>query len=364
MSVHESRFSRLMDLAKEKASDKRRDLLREVTELFFDGQTHSGDADALFTDIIGSVASEMDVTVRAELARRVADAEHAPSALAQRLALDEIEVASPVLQWSKALTDEDLVQIVKTRGHEHLMAVTKRETVSETVSEALVTHGDDRVVGALLRNEGARLSDETFETVADRAEKNAALHAPLVRRKAVPLHVLNQLYMSVEATLRTEILARNDQVSPAELERALKKAKVRVAQKLGALPQDYEEAQRWVQNQKLRNTFSPPVLVRLMRDKETTKFVLAFADFCQIDYETARRIIESNDIDALAMCCRAAGFDRALFVTIAVLIAGGDRGFGRAEAFGHMFNDVPVEAAQRAMRFWRVRAQSEATRAA
>jgi len=364
MSVQESRFARLMDLAKEKASDKRRDLLREVTEMFFDGQSHSGSADAMFTEIIGSVAAEMDVTVRAELARRVADAEHAPSALARRLALDEIEVASPVLQWSKALSDEDLVQIVKTRGHAHMMAVTKRETVSETVSEALVTHGDDRIVGALLRNEGAKLSDETFETVAERAEKNQALQAPLVKRKVVPLHVLNQLYMSVEANLRAEILKRNDAVSPAELERALKKAKVRVAQTMGALPQDYEEAQRWVQNQKLRNTFSPPVLVRLLREKETTKFVLSFADLCQLDFETSRRIVENNDIDSLAMCCRAAGFDRALFVTLAVLIAGGDRGFGRAEAFGQMFNEVPVDAAQRAMRFWRVRAQAEATRAA
>lgn len=364
MTVQDSNFARLIELAREKSSEKRRDLLREVTELFFDSGEQTEDVGSLFTEVVGSVAADMETSVRAELARRVADAKNAPSALARRLALDEIEVAEPVLRWSKALSDADLVQIVRTRSQEHLLAVTRRDTVSEAVSEAIVQHGDDQVVGALLRNEGASLSRDTYEAVVERAQTSKALQAPLVRRKTVPLDLLNEMYMAVEANLRAEILKRNDSVDPAELERALKKARVRVAQAYGALPEDYEEAHRWLQNQKLRNALSPPVLVRLLREKERTKFMLTLADLAHIDFDTARRIVEKDDIDALAMCCRASNFDRALFVTLAVLISGGDRGFGRAEAFGSLYNDIPIEAASRAMRFWRVRRQSEGTKAA
>jgi hypothetical protein len=55
------------------------------------------------------------------------------------------------------------------------------------------------------------------------------------------------------------------------------------------------------------------------------------------------------------MICRAANIERPLFVTLAVLIGGGDDAMARAEEFGRMYNSVPVEAAQRAMRFFKVR---------
>jgi hypothetical protein len=55
------------------------------------------------------------------------------------------------------------------------------------------------------------------------------------------------------------------------------------------------------------------------------------------------------------MICRAAGIERPLFVTLAVLSCGGDEAMSRAEEFGRMYNNVPIEAAQRAMRFFKVR---------
>jgi hypothetical protein len=55
------------------------------------------------------------------------------------------------------------------------------------------------------------------------------------------------------------------------------------------------------------------------------------------------------------MICRAAGIERPLFVTLAVLACGGDEAMARAEEFGKMYNSVPMEAAQRAMRFFKVR---------
>jgi hypothetical protein len=55
------------------------------------------------------------------------------------------------------------------------------------------------------------------------------------------------------------------------------------------------------------------------------------------------------------MICRAANIERPLFVTLAVLAGGGDEAMSRAEEFGRMYNNVPVEAAQRAVRFFKVR---------
>jgi hypothetical protein len=65
-------------------------------------------------------------------------------------------------------------------------------------------------------------------------------------------------------------------------------------------------------------------------------------------------IIDRKDIDGLAMICRASNIERPLFVTLAVLTCGGDEAMQRAEEFGKLYNDVPVEAAQRALRFMKV----------
>jgi hypothetical protein len=60
------------------------------------------------------------------------------------------------------------------------------------------------------------------------------------------------------------------------------------------------------------------------------------------------------------MICRAANIERALFVTIATMTCGGDGAMAKAEEYGRMYNAVPVEAAQRAIRFFRVRKAAEA----
>jgi hypothetical protein len=66
--------------------------------------------------------------------------------------------------------------------------------------------------------------------------------------------------------------------------------------------------------------------------------------------------VDTPDIDTLALLCRGANFDRALFVTMAIALDSSEKGLGRAEEFGKLYGAVPVQAAQRALRFWKVRA--------
>jgi hypothetical protein len=87
-----------------------------------------------------------------------------------------------------------------------------------------------------------------------------------------------------------------------------------------------------------------------------TLFLLAFAQLTEADYSLIRRLIDTRDIDAMALLCRAAGFDRALFVTLSLLVVSDDKGRVNLEEFGKLYERVPVSTAQRAVRFWKVRA--------
>jgi uncharacterized protein (DUF2336 family) len=247
--------------------------------------------------------------------------------------------------------------VVTTKSQDHMIAVTKRREVGEKVSSALVAHGEDRVVASLLSNTGARLDRETYEKVAERAETSTLLQAPLVRRKGVPIDLLNDLYASVEPGLRQEILKQYENVSPQELEAALEKSRNRVSKLYGARPDDFETAERQLKKLERAGELKPLILVRLMREgpPSRTLFLLAFAKLTDADYATVARLIEARDMDGLALLCRAAGFDRALFLALTLSVASGDNAMLRLDEFGALYEKVPALAAQRAVRFWKLR---------
>lgn len=351
----------LIDLAKEESSERRRELLRSVTDLFFTTEAErNGQEMDLFDDILSQLSSEMEEVVRIELAERMATADAPPSGLLRALARDQsIAVAQPVLTGSRALTEDDLLIVARTRGQDHLRAISQRQIVSPAVSEAIVERGDDQTLGVLLRNEGAEMSREVHEMVVDRAAENPELHEAVVGRKSLPADLLNEMYFVVEAQLRDKILQRNSDLDPSAIEAALAASRKKVATLHGSLPADYAEAERSIRTMRLKNAITPPVLAGFLRNRETTKFLVALSEMAGIDFTTARRILEKRELDALSIVCKAAGFDRSLFLTFAVLILDRDaNALGRAREYGELYETLPVEAAQRTIRFWRMRRSS------
>jgi len=195
-----------------------------------------------------------------------------------------------------------------------------------------------------------------MERVVDRARDNSRLHKGIVGRHDIPLDLLNEMYFVVEKGLRTAILDRNSNVDPAELDQALAKARSRMQERqAAAMTDDVRAAQKLIDQKKRAGELKPPLLVALYRDNKITAFTIGLAEIVGLDYETTHGIVQRADMEALAMICRASNFERPLFVTIAVLCCGGQNAMNQAEHFGRLYTAVPVEAAQRAMRFFKVR---------
>jgi len=351
-----TKLAQLISLAEEPSSAKRRELLREVTDLFFATSEHQSARELeLFDDVMLDLSREMEAEVRAALSERIADAAHAPAGLVRSLANDEIAVAAPVLSRSSVLTDTDLLEVVNKRGQDYLRAVSRRVDLPETVSDVIVERGDDTTLGVLLQNETAVLSRRSAETVVDRASVNPDLHAAVVNRHNLPVDLLNEMYFVVEAKLRETITARNASISPTELTAALELSRKRIATRDGALPPDLAEAERYVSALVSKKQINPSVLVSFLRFGERTRFLVALAQLADIDFNTARIIVDRKEVDALAVVCRAANFDRALFLTFTLLILDDDMAMGRAQEYGALYNQLTIETAQRTLRFWRIR---------
>jgi uncharacterized protein (DUF2336 family) len=358
MAAPANNFALLLDLAKEGSSEKRRELLRQITDVFLADPPDRSDRESqLFDEIVVVVAADLETQVRVELAKKVALSNAPVHRTARRLAMDVIEVARPVIEHSKSLTEGDILDVIQQKSQDHMLAVTKRPDIGENVSSALVAKGEDRVVASLLENRTARMDRKTFEAVADRAQINPTLHAPFVRNQHVPLDLLNNVYLKVEGGLRREIMRKFHGVSPAELEAALEASRNHLSAAYGALPGDYQAAKEHVEALEKRGALKPPLLVQLLRENRRTGFYIAFSTLVDIEFDLTRRLVEAKDIDALAMLCRGAGFDRGLFVTISLLVVDEGGGLSKTEEYGKIYEQVPVAAAQRALRFWKVRAK-------
>ena len=356
-----SKLHDLIALAREPSSERRRELLREITDLFLAQPAEAMDAGqaALFDEVMQRIAGEMEATVRAELGHRLAPARVALPRLLNDLGGDEIAVAEPVLRQAKGFRDEDLLRLARSQGQDHLRAISQRETVPEVVSDAIVERGDDTTLGVLLRNEGAALSRHASEAAVDRAQMNPELHAAVVERKSLPPDLLNEMYFVVEARLRAKIMARNAEIDPKALEAALQAGRRRQADRDGVSPPDLAEAEAHIDALWRRGELTPKAIAGLLRHGERTRFTVALARLADIDFDTARRILDGQQVDPLAIVCKAAGFDRALFLTFVVLMLHSDANtLGRAQEYGDLYSQLSTDAASRALRFWRLRRQT------
>ncbi|MEO1199817.1 MAG: DUF2336 domain-containing protein [Pseudomonadota bacterium] len=181
-------FDDLMTLAAEPSSDARRRLLRGLTDLFLaEAKTATHDECETFGDLARKISQEVDVASRAELSERIAIVDETPHNLVAQLAQDDaIDVAAPILEHSTVLTDDDLVAITEAEGEDHMLAISKRATLSEIVTDRLVQHGTTPVLRTVSGNHGARFSAKGANMLVERAKGDRTIIGNLYERQDVP----------------------------------------------------------------------------------------------------------------------------------------------------------------------------------
>lgn len=159
--------------------------------------------------IFERLARDVEVEVRRALSDHIKSCPLLPRALARKLAEDVEAVALPILKYSTVLCDEDLVAIVAAGSTVKQTAIAERETVSETVADALVGKGDVSVVQALLANTGAEIGEDAFDKVLESFGDDASVQSLLVDRPSLPITVTEQLVGLVSGALKTRLIGRH-----------------------------------------------------------------------------------------------------------------------------------------------------------
>jgi len=362
MTAGASRLKQLIAVAKEGSSDKRRDLLREITDVFMTTPDRFTSSEMQHFDVIMSrVTEQVETALRAELAEKLADVPNAPAGLVRQLARDEISVAEPVLRRSNALSEEDLLSIVRQRGQEHMRAITKRREVPEKLTAELVARGGEDVLVSLAENKGAKFSEDSMEKMVSHARASKALHKPMTERFDLPPKLLTKMYFFVSAALKKEILKRSDMLDPALIDEAVSSNRKKIlATAVRDAKTEVSAAHQFIQDKANANQINESLLKELMEMKRSTEFLLAFSHVAGIDTSTAQAILKDKTWESLAIAARAAGLERATFAKIVFGLQRDNNEQNKALRILDLYLKIPQEAAERVMRFWRVRSQSVA----
>lgn len=200
-------FDRLIALSQGKSREKRRDLLVLISELFTDGAENHTDAETrLFGDILCRLVDQVSVDVRAQFSERMAPLSCTPHAVALRLAQDEeLSVSGVMLEQSDVLTDTDLCEIAGALSQGHLLAITRRKDLSETVTEVLADRGNAEVLEGVTRNETARFSDFGLKRLATRGLDHPTVLRALCKRADMPAERLARAIAAFDAEARGKL---------------------------------------------------------------------------------------------------------------------------------------------------------------
>ena len=304
----------LMDietLSHETSSDKRREVLHRVTDLFFmtSDQQEPGDITA-FGNVMERVAYELEIEARAELAERMASVEKAPRRLIRRLAIDDIAVAKPVLERSSVLTDDDLVQIAKSRGQTHLHAISKRPNLAAPVTDIIVQRGEAPVLHEVTRNKGAVFSSTGLQTLSDKARSDDKLLTTLGERQDLPPDFMRDIKQRVMDKINAEMAGKYSESDIEALDHLVEESASNI--NIGSIQQTSDQLQERIQN----NEFSEQDLVALAKANRLTETVQALSLLTGLDGRMISHCLLKADIAAVGIICKANGFHSSTYLTL------------------------------------------------
>ncbi len=164
-------------------------------------------------EILRIMATDAAELVRRALAVTLRASNVVPHDVAMKLAADVESVALPILNFSPAFTDEDLVQIVRLGDPVRQVAVAKRPVLSETVTTVIVSEAVEKAVEVACSNDNAKFAERSLQACIDRFAKSEHILQAVAYRRVLPLAVTERLVQMVGDQVREHLVAHHA-VSP------------------------------------------------------------------------------------------------------------------------------------------------------
>lgn len=308
----------LIVLARARDTASRERLMLGVAALC-DARPPDGTLSPVLSEIFLTLARQAEREVRKALSERLATADWAPRALVNVLALDEIEIARPILASSPVLTDDDLLVVLVQSTLEHQVEVARRPWLSGRVADAIIDKAEPATVCALASNTTAEISAAGMKRLVEQSQRVPGLRAPLARHPQLSATLARQMYLWVGQALK-EAISRRFDIDPAaltlQIDAAVDQALAPPSTEIQEEPDRDEMDRRLIDKLRTAGQLRSGLLIRALRENRLGLFTHGLAVLSDLPITDVRRALSSRSSEPLYYACVIVGVDRAAFTGI------------------------------------------------
>lgn len=311
-----------VQLAKDESDDVRLQLAKRLTKILpgLSIEQHS-EVYALTVQSLGMLAEDQVTNVRVALSASLKDVAKTPPSIARKLAEDvEREVAEPILRFSLSLSDDDLINIIKKQPNGwKVISIAQRKNVSEDVSHTIIQSENDAANEALLKNDGAKISDADLEEIIAQAHQNPELKKALVDREKLPRQIGRQLNQIVDGFVETFLRQSND-VDEAMVHDIATAVRRRIDFNEEIMKPE-EGPDQWVKRLIKEGALDEQAIMDAMAWGERLFVIHAIAAMAKIPVEIAQKMIDMGTAKPVVALCWKAKISMRLCLQIQQKIA-------------------------------------------
>jgi len=234
---------------------------------------------------------DTEVKVRSALAHNLKNSTEIPRDIVIAMAYDVTEVSLPILECSQVLDDSDLLDIIhSTKENKKFLAISKRNIISEIISDTLVSKGNDEVIDSLINNDGAEISENIFSELIDDYKENPVFMETLTARARLPIGVVEKLVNVVSDSL-ADTLKERYKLPGESIKKEVEKGRETETLKIVRQTDSPEEINDLIIQLKNSGRLTPSLILSSLCQGNFVFFEYALAALSNIPAENARTLI-------------------------------------------------------------------------
>lgn len=213
-----SHLRSLADLGKSGHLNMRPVLFRVVCDLFVLRRHHSPDELTQFGEMALRMMAELDASLIAPVAERLAQHPETPAAVLKHLAGRGDAIAIPVLRHANGLDREILIDAANYRSESAAAAIAQRASLDPELTQVLSERPEEAILVALLGNRDARFSPASQALLVRRARHLPAVAAVIAQRDDF-VDDLTPLFLWAPSAHRARMILEARRINLAEIGR-------------------------------------------------------------------------------------------------------------------------------------------------
>lgn len=262
----------------------------------------------VFGEIIGRLAAEIELVARARLAAKLSRIDHAPGRVIDKLAGDQaIEVAGPVLRYSERIDVRTLLHNANTQGQQHLLAISKRRSIPEPVTDVLVTRGNQAVAHSVAVNDGARLSEAGFLKLIKRSENDSILAENIGQREDIPRHLFQQLIAKASDETRRKLERERPEMIDT-VDATVADVTASLHSKFGPASPRYYAAKKVISAKHRLGELKELHILEYARAHKMEETIVGLTLLCSLPSDVVERALTGKSRELLLLIVKAADF--------------------------------------------------------